>query len=116
MAELGPRGRRMWEATHQLRPFNAAELVLLEELCRMADRLERFDEVLSGDVDVWMRLTHRTRTEDYELLVDDAAAEARQLAATFQAGVKALNLPESPAESKDGIDDLLARRAKRLGA
>jgi hypothetical protein len=116
VTSLGERGGALWDATHASRPFNAAELVLLEELCRMADRLERLDEVLRGDAGVWMRLTHRVNTEDYELVVDDAASEARQLAATFQAGIKSLNLPAATAGAKDGLDDLGARRAKRLGA
>lgn len=111
---LGARGRQLWDALREARPFNAAEVVLLEEVCRMADRLDRFDAVLSGEVDAWMRLTHRTRTEDYEIHIDEAAAEARQLAATFERLIAALKLPEAKAQAeRDGIGDLAARRAAR---
>lgn len=111
---LGPRGGRLWDELHEARAFNPAELLILEEVCRIADRLDRFDAVLSGDADTWMRLVHRTRTEDYEIHIDEAAAEARQLAATFERLVASLKLPEakSPAE-RDGIGDLAARRAAR---
>jgi hypothetical protein len=33
-------------------------LVLLEEACRIADRLDRLDALLVGDTDVWFRLVH----------------------------------------------------------
>lgn len=114
---LGERGKALWDATRDSRTFNGAELVMLEELCRMADRLERFDAVLSGDSATWMRLTHRTRTEDYEIFVDEAAAEARQLAAAFERLAAALKLPEAkPKVQEGGIGDLAARRAARHGA
>ena len=53
-------------------------LVLLEEACRIADRLDRLDAVLAGEADVWARLVHRTRTDSYELVIDSAMGEARQ--------------------------------------
>lgn len=112
---LGRSGLTLWEGLSTVRLFNPAELVVLVELCRMADRLDRFDAVLSGEVDAWLRLTHRLQTEDYELVVDDAAAEARQLAATFERLAASLKLPEAKAAETDGINDLAARRAARLG-
>lgn len=111
---MGPRGRQLWDDLHEARKFNAAELLVLEEVCRIADRLDRFDAVLSGEADTWMRLVHRLRTDDYELHIDEAAAEARQLAATFERLVASLKLPEAKSNvERDGIGDLAARRAAR---
>lgn len=110
---LGERGQRVWDGLRKARAFNAAEVVILEELCRTADRLDRFEAVLSGDAETWMRLTHGTRTEDYELIIDEAAAEARQLAQTFERLAASLNLPEGIVDEKDGLDDLAARRTAR---
>ena len=53
---LGPRGRRLWRelvAAHQLGP---AQLVLAEESCRLADRLDRFNAILAGDESTWFEL------------------------------------------------------------
>lgn len=115
MADLGSRGQRLWDDLHACRPFHAAELVILEELCRMADRLERLDAVLAGDLDTWVRLeeNHAGRKHTVEVVLDDALGEARQLAATFERLAASLKLPEAKIEQKGGIGDLAARRAAR---
>lgn len=77
---LGPSGRALWQemtASGRLPPM---QMLLLREACRLSDRLDRLDEILRGDVEVWARLTHRLLTEDYELKIDGAMAEARQAA------------------------------------
>jgi len=115
MADLGERGQRLWDELHDCRPFNAADLVVLEELCRMADRLEQLDGVLSGDLDVWVRLeeNHAGRKHTTEVVLDDAFGEARQLAATFERLAASLKLPEAKRKQEGGISDLAARRAAR---
>ncbi|MFF0597908.1 hypothetical protein [Streptomyces antibioticus] len=50
---LGDRGRRMWEESLAIWSLTPAHLVLLEEACRIADRLDLLDSMLrvqSGEV------------------------------------------------------------------
>lgn len=52
-AGLGERGRRMWRESLAIWSLTPAHLVLLEEACRIADRLELLDSMLrlaSADV------------------------------------------------------------------
>jgi hypothetical protein len=84
---------------------NPPATVLLEEACRIADRLDKLDALLVGDADVWCRLVADLNSEStYELRVSSALVEARQQAAVLRqlvASVVAL----APKESDDGDDD-----------
>jgi hypothetical protein len=104
MVPFGPRGARLWAAYCE-RVAGEAGLAVLEELCRTADRLDRLDALLTGDADVWCRLTHNLRTESYELQIDSALGEARQQGAAFTKLLAALPLKES--DDDDGGDDWL---------
>ena len=64
--------------------------MLLEEGCRIADRLDKLDGLLSGGADAWCRITE-DRGGDLVLSVDSALIEARQ-----QAGVLRLLLAGLP--------------------
>ncbi len=93
-AGLAARGKRLWRditAAHELDP---AQRVVLEEACRTADRLEKLDELLRGEVDVWARLVHDLRTEDYELKIDGALSEARQQQNVLKQLLVSLRLPD----------------------
>jgi hypothetical protein len=96
---------RLWNAYVEL--VDERGIVLLEEACRMADRLDRLEALLSGDVEVWARLTHNLRTEDYELRIDSALVEARQQAATLRQILTTLPLKEAKPDDGDA-DDWLA--------
>lgn len=97
-ARLGARGRRLWREITEGYDLaeKPAELVMLEEACRIADRLERLDEILSGEVDTWMRLQlpRGENVEELKLVVDGALAEARQQANQLKQLVAALRLPD----------------------
>lgn len=97
---LGARGRRLWAAL-SASVVGAGGLVLLEEACRIADRLDRLDALLVGEADVWCRLVHDLRTESYELRIDSALIEARQQANVLRQIIAALPLKERD----DGDDD-----------
>jgi hypothetical protein len=95
--------------------FSPAELVLLEEACRLADRLDRLDDFLCGRQDAWLRF--HARNEDgtiVRVVVDRALSEARQQADTLRSIVADLlkkaggRVSEEPA--KESILDELARR------
>lgn len=100
MSTFGDRGQRLWDELEG-QVDGERGLVLLDEACRIADRLDRLDELLRGDTDVWCRLVHDARTQDYELRIDAALVEARQ-----QAGVLRQILTSLPVkELDDGNDD-----------
>ena len=76
---LGPRGRRLWDAVSE-HVVGERGLVLLEESCRIADRLDRLDALLNGDVDSWAHVQIGRDGASAELVIDSALAEARQQA------------------------------------
>jgi hypothetical protein len=102
---FGPRGRRLWAAC-----FSQCDgergVVLLEEACRIADRLDRLDEILTGQAEVWAILVHDLRTEDYELRIDGALIEARQQAATLRQILTSLPVKEAPGGDDDDDPDV----------
>lgn len=112
---LGRRGRALWDDLHGKRAFNPAELVTLAELCRMADRLDKLDGLLRGEIEHWAVIVtrHNGRSHTVEVVLDDALAESRQIAATFARLAGSLNIPEAKVATRDGIDEIAKRRADR---
>jgi hypothetical protein len=89
-----------------------SHVALLTEACRARDRLDQLDEILSGDAEVWARLVHRTRTDDYELRIDDALAKALSTANSLRLLLDKIPVPTQG--NAGGIrDQLAARRAAR---
>lgn len=121
--DLGKRGNRVWTALYSdyLSPSNR---LLLEEICRTADRLDRLDVLLRGDEDAWVTL--RTVSDDgsvVQVVINNLLAEARQqqiamkqLIAEFRqtATVTASGAGAEPQAGGSFRDDLRARRAARL--
>lgn len=92
---LGAGGRLLWKKVTAEHPeLDAMQDVQLLEACRSKDRLDKLDELLRGDVDCWARLVHNTRTEDYELHIDDALAKANATANILKQLLAALRLPD----------------------
>jgi hypothetical protein len=107
---LGPRGSALWSATAD-EVVGERGLLLLLEACRIADRLERLDEILRGEREVWATLVHNLRTEDYELRIDSALVEARQQANVLRQLIVSLPLKEAPSDGDDDgawVDDVPA--------
>lgn len=109
---LRTRGSALWDALTEGEP-TVERQVLAGEAARLADRLDQLDELLTGDIDCWVRLTHRLLTEDYELKIDSAASEARQTAAALRQILSQLAGVGAPAEGGSIADELEARRAAR---
>ena len=93
------KGERLWCEMHSLLDFNPAERVLLEEACRIADRLDKLDALLRGEVDEWTRV--REPSQDgaaLVLIIDSALSESRQQANQLKQLVAALRIPDEAAK------------------
>ncbi len=88
---LVSRGRRLWREMHEVAEFNPAETVLLHEACRIVDRLDRLDAVLSGGE---FLKVGQDADGGYVLRVDGALAAASRDANVLKQIVAALRLPD----------------------
>lgn len=93
-AGLAVGGRALWLEVCEAHELDAPQRVTLLEACRAKDRLDRLDEILRGDVESWMTLVHNVRTEDYELKIDAALAQANSTANLMKQLIAALRLPD----------------------
>jgi hypothetical protein len=100
-SSLGPRGLRLWLSLSD-RVDGERGLVLLEEACRTADRLDRLDSLLSGDTESWARIEDTRDGMPSELIIDSALSEARQQGAALLRLLTSLPMVR---ESDDGDAD-----------
>lgn len=91
---LGPGGQELWESVADDYELDPVQKVQLLEACRAKDRLDKLDALLRGDVDSWVRLTHRLQTDDYELKIDAALTQANATANLMKQLLAALRLPD----------------------
>lgn len=91
---LAAGGRALWDGIVADHDLDHGQQVQLLEACRAKDRLDKLDELLRGDIDVWARLTHRTQRDDYELKIDNALAQANATANLMKQLIAALRLPD----------------------
>jgi hypothetical protein len=103
-AGLAPRGRQLWADVLAEGTLTAGQMVLLEEGCRIADRLQILDE-----------LVEENRAHYAEML--KFMAEARQQSGVLRSLLADLrrNAPASETSSAEvvGVSDLSARIAER---
>lgn len=91
---LGTKGRRLWRELTEIHDFDPAERVLLEESCRIADRLDKLDAFLSGEADAWIKFRVSEDASEVTVVIDSALSEARQQANVLKQLVAALRLPD----------------------
>jgi len=84
-------GRSLWEAITDAHTLDAAQEVILLEACRAKDRLDDLDELLRAGV---VSLVHDAQTQDYELKVNVALANANATATLLKQLLAALRLPD----------------------
>lgn len=79
--------------------------ILIVEAARIADRLEKLDDLLSGEQTLWARLRDN-REGDIYVAVDNALSEARQQATVLKHLLAEIHRQraQTPRESSD--DDL----------
>ena len=119
VTERGPRGQELWDALAE--SVGPAQRVLLDEACRIADRLDRLDELLAGR-ETWASVV----TEDggeVRLVIDGLLGESRQQATALR-GLLAEVVKAAPTkqgkssggkrgEVAGNVSSLAARAARR---
>lgn len=113
----GGRGAKLWlDLSGDVLP--PGQRVLLEEACRIADRLDKLDRMLAGDATDWIGLVEKRRgdPEVLEVTIDRPLAEARQQQLALKqllAEMRAMSAVQPPlppagagAEEVGGDDDL----------
>ena len=91
---LGSKGSKLWKELTDLHTFGPAELVILEESCRIADRLDRLDAALGDELGDWLTFRSNDDGSEIRVVVDGALAEARQQANILKQLIAALRLPD----------------------
>lgn len=114
--KLGVRGKRLWREIKG-EQFDPVRRVLLEEACRLADRLDRLDASLVGRVP-WGFEVSEEFPDVAVIVVDKALAEARQQAMALKqliAELRQSGADEKPQTTGGSVlDQLAARRASRI--
>lgn len=121
MSSFGARGQQLWADLTADRDADAAWLVLAEEACRIADRLDRLEALIAGDDREWARIdfTVRGDRKEIRLVFDDALAEARQQANALRQIVTTLRVGQAgdkKAKELSALDQLAAKRKDRRSA
>ncbi len=116
-SRFGEGGERLWEGLFSA-TLDPAQLALLTEACRIVDRLDKLDELISGDAETWIDIiAARADPEIAEITINKPLAEARQQATTLKQILAELTKARGQAagDEEGGEDDeLAARRAARL--
>lgn len=107
-AQLGDKGRALWQQIidgYSLRPD---EVRMLEDVCREADLIERLEEQLRGS-------SLMVTGSQGQLVASPLVSELRQHRATLTQMLKALKLPDTDAtaQRKAELDSQQARAAAR---
>lgn len=122
---LGVRGTGLWRDLEGATEQDGSARILIIEACRVADRLERLDEILRGDVDTWMQFklprAAADGPDDGELVlhIDNALMEARQQQGVLRQILGQLRRMAGGEQGKDkrgrvsDLDQLAAARAAR---
>lgn len=113
---LGPRGMALWQDVSGGGPVEGPRAVLLAEACRIADRLERLDRMLRGDVDTWMSFELDEGSGEMVLRISGALSESRQQVNVLRQ-VLAQVMSEAPDSTGEvSLSDELERRRRERSA
>ncbi|MEU5549216.1 hypothetical protein ABZ738_05555 [Micromonospora sp. NPDC047793] len=112
---LRSRGRRLWEDEGG-DTLTGANRVVLEEACRLVDRLDRLDAILNGRDRSWLSLEMGDDGE-VQVVVDKVLSESRQQQLALKqlaAELRAAGGAGKPATGGGILDEIAARRKARL--
>lgn len=123
---LGREGRALWDAANAAYEFNAPARVVLAEVCRTTDRLDRIAGALSSKSNLWFEIKDSPEVEmeempEFSVSVNGMIGEARQLlgalrTALNQLGINEVQAAASGEEQVSVLDQLRARREARREA
>lgn len=113
---LGARGRRLWDALLEEADYGPRQVALIEEACRLTDRLDTLDDSLRNRTP-WLELFEdEDRDGEVTLVIDKLLSEARQHALALKQILSEIR--QGGAESKrgeeDDVDEVARARALRL--
>jgi len=91
---LAAKGSKLWRDLTELHDFGPAELVILEESCRIADRLDKLDAALGDELGDWLVFRSNDDGTEVRVVVDGVLSEARQQANILKQLIAALRLPD----------------------
>jgi len=122
---LGERGQALWRSLGGDTTTDGARAVLIAEACRLADQLEKLDQIITGDDATWLELEIPVgKPIKLVIPVQAAIAERRQsvtvfrhvLAQLWNVGTAAGEVASGGTPKEVTVDDLEARRAARRSA
>lgn len=111
---LESRGEAVWEELAHGLAGDTGRLLLLAEACRMADTLDRLDEMISADSTVWAQITEDHGDGELVLRIDSALQERRSTLSVLRLTIRQLESEESSSEGGGLLDALALARAERL--
>lgn len=94
--------------------MSPGDRVLLDEACRLLDRLDRFDALIAGDVKAWAVIEWPFEDAPAALVISPVVAEARQTVSELRQVVKALAIPaeQAKADGPSKLEVLLGGKSK----
>lgn len=93
-AGLSAGGRKLWREVTTAHTLDEIQLVQLTEACRAKDRLDKLDELLRGDVDVWAEIVSDDEHVRCQIQVAPALQRANDTANLLKQLLAALRLPD----------------------
>lgn len=120
-SDVPSRGETLWQEMRG-ESLGALERTLLQEACRIADRLDKLDRALQGRAVNWLKLVADSEDPDRLIVViDRPLGEARQHALALKqiladlraAGVGKVRAPADSGKGVAGVADLAAFTARR---
>ena len=108
---LSPRAAKFWDTITREHSPSAADLLILEEACRMKDRLDGLNDVIQGKGVInlmHLRIPHALEEGDdgtvqVTMTVDNVLSEARQQANVLKQLITALRLPDEQSGKKPQV-------------
>jgi hypothetical protein len=98
---LKARGAALWAKESESRPLDGFTAVLLAEMCRTADALDRLDQILAGRAREWIKLGDEIEMladggVKVTVVVDGILSERRQQQLAFRQLAALLKVGELP--------------------
>lgn len=118
--DLAEGGRALWTELAPGGQAGPGELTIIIEACRIRDRLDKLNRLLTGDANDWLELQEVKGHEGIaEIVIDKSLSEARQQALALKgllAELRQMRGGKLARASTGGSksDDLAAKRAERL--